>query len=253
MTSTDRDEARPSALVLYARATAYAIFQAFTVLLYATLGTAVSVFLPFRLRYRLMRTWADLNTWFLVHVVCLRYRVCGLEHIPDQPSVVMANHQSAWETIVLPRFLPPLTWVLKRELLWIPFFGWGLASVEPIAIDRRVGRAALRQLLDTGSRRLRTGRWVMVFPQGTRMPPGDLGRFKPGGALLATRTGVPVVPVAHNAGRFWGRHQFLKYPGVVHVEFGPPVETLHKTPEQVIGEVRAWIGETLARIDPPPR
>ena len=216
-----------------------------------TISSVLTLIMPYSLRYRLLTSWADLNLWCLEHVCGLSYRVDGLHNIPRQPSVVMSNHQSTWETLVLKRFFPPLSWVVKRELMWIPFFGWSLAMLQPIAIDRRAGRKAVDQLIQQGRDRLKTGMWVIVFPQGTRVAPGKKRRFRLGGAVLASETQVPVVPVAHNSGYFWPRRQFLKYPGTITVSFGPPVTTTGKSPEVIMAEVRNWIETRLEAIGGP--
>lgn len=245
---TSQAPAPPPSYILYIRSVAYLLFQVLTVLLYATLGVLVAAVLPFRYRYRLLRTWAEINIWFLARVCRLDYQVEGLENRPSRPSIVMANHQSAWETLAFQHFFPPMAWVLKRELLWIPFFGWGLALIEPIAIDRKAGRRSLERMIEVGRQRLRAGRWVMIFPQGTRLPPGEVGRFKVGGAMLAVATDAPVVPVVHNSGRYWGRRRLLKYPGTIRVIIGPPIETGGRDAQEVLTEVRTWIEEHMRRI-----
>jgi len=168
-------------------------------------------------RYRLIAQWARFITWLSGWLLGIRYRVEGLEHLPERPAVVLAKHQSAWETIAFQLIFPPLSFVLKRELLRIPFFGWGLALTSPIAIDRNAGRDALRQIEEQGRQRMAQGFWVLVFPEGTRVRPGERGRYQIGGAWLAARTGAPVVPVAHNAGELWPKNAFLKRPGTVTV------------------------------------
>lgn len=239
----------PPSYALYARASLYLVFEVVTIMLYTTVGVLVAAVLPFRPRYRLLRTWAEINIWFLARVCKLDYQVEGLQNCPSRPSIVMANHQSAWETLAFQRFFPPMAWVLKRELLWIPLFGWGLALIEPIAIDRKAGRRSLDRMIDVGRRRLRAGRWIMIFPQGTRLPPGEVGRLKIGGAMLATNTEAPIVPVVHNSGRYWGRKRFVKYPGTIQVVIGPPIETEGRSAQEVLAEVRTWIEENLRRID----
>jgi len=214
--------------------------------------SVLTLIVPYSVRYRMLTSWADLNLWCLERVCGLSYRVDGLHNIPDQPSVVMSNHQSTWETLVLKRFFPPLSWVVKRELMWIPFFGWSLAMLQPIAIDRGAGRRAVDQLIQQGQDRLKSGLWVVVFPQGTRVAPDKKRRFRLGGAALACQTQVPVIPVAHNSGYFWPRRQFLKYPGTITISFGPPVSTAGKSPEVVMAEVKTWIETRLEAIGGPP-
>ena len=168
--------------------------------------------------------------------------------MPQQPSVVMAKHQSAWETIALPVLLPPMAMVIKRELLRIPFFGWGMAMLAPIAIDRSEGRAALRQLTEQGRKRLAEGMWVLIFPEGTRVAVGESGKYNIGGAWLAVHAGAQVVPVAQNAGRLWPRNAWLKRPGLITVRIGPPIDTAGKRPDAVSEEVRAWIEDAMRHL-----
>jgi 1-acyl-sn-glycerol-3-phosphate acyltransferase len=208
-------------------------------------------FLPFSQRYRFLSRWGYFNLWWLKKTCSLSFRIQGREHIPSGPAVVLCKHQSAWETIALQRIFPPQIWVLKQELLWIPFFGWGLALLEPIAINRRAGRKALDQIILQGRRRLAAGRWVVIFPEGTRVPPGTMGRFRIGGAALAQATGYPVVPVAHNAGRYWPRGGFIKYPGVIDIVIGPVIDTRKKTAIQVNHAAYDWIERVMKEIDLP--
>ncbi|MDR1463043.1 MAG: 1-acyl-sn-glycerol-3-phosphate acyltransferase, partial [Azoarcus sp.] len=160
-------------------------------------------------RHRWVTAWVPAMMWAAQHLLGIRCRVIGQENIPAGPAVIAAKHQSAWETFGLQAIFPPLCFVLKRELLWVPFLGWGLASIPKIAIDRAAGKDALAQVIEQGRERLKEGLWVAVFPEGTRVAPGVRGRYKPGGAFLAKRAGVPLVPVAHNAGDFWRRNAFL--------------------------------------------
>ena len=160
-----------------------------------------------------------------------------------EPAVILSQHQSAWETLAFQEIFPPQVLVLKRELLWIPFFGWGLALMSPIAINRANGRAALRDIARRGKERLAQGFWVVVFPEGTRVRPGQRREYQQGGAWLAAQCGVPVVPVAHNAGRLWPRNGFLKRPGTVTVRIGPPIEAANRDPKTINELARTWIEE----------
>ena len=202
----------------------------------------------FHARRRYLYGWTAFNVWWLGVTCGLRHRVVGMEHLVGAPAMVMAKHESTWETIVLQGILPPQVWVLKRELLRIPFFGWGMALLDPIAIDREAGRKALAQMLRQGKERLARGLWLVVFPEGTRVAPGERGEYKIGGAILAVREGVRVVPAAHNAGDFWPRHSFVKRPGTIELRFGPPIETAGREPAVVLAEVEAWIEENCADI-----
>lgn len=195
---------------------------------------------------RLARAWTGAVLWGLCRLCGIRARVHGRENLPDGPAVVLSKHQSTWETIALARLLPqPQTWVLKRELLRIPFFGWAMALFRPIAIDRAAGRQAVRQLLETGLERLAEGSWIVVFPEGTRMPVGETRRFAHSGAALAVRAGAPVVPIAHNAGVFWPRRGLAKHPGVIDLVIGPAIPTRDASAAEVSAQAEAWINETV--------
>ncbi|NTV96582.1 MAG: 1-acyl-sn-glycerol-3-phosphate acyltransferase [Thiobacillus sp.] len=182
-------------------------------------------------------------------ILGIRYRVVGLEHLPKGgPAIVMAKHQSAWETIAFQLIFPPLSFVLKKELFKIPFFGWGLAMISPIAIDRDAGREALKDIEAQGADRLAKGFWVLIFPEGTRVKHGERGKYNVGGAWLAAKSGVPVIPVAHNAGRLWPKNAFIKRPGEITVVIGPAIATAGKKPAAINSEVEAWIEAEMARL-----
>ena len=199
-------------------------------------------------RYRVTSRWTLLML-FLLRVICgIQYRVLGDEHIPKTPSIVLSKHQSAWETLAFQKIFPPQVWVLKKELLRIPFFGWGLAMTSPIAIDRSSGKAALEQVVEQGRDRLEQGFWVVIFPEGTRIAPGKKGKYRIGGAWLATHTNVPVVPVAHNAGELWGRNSFIKRPGTITVSIGAPINPTGMEPGDLNAKVEAWIEAETKRI-----
>jgi 1-acyl-sn-glycerol-3-phosphate acyltransferase len=186
---------------------------------------------------------------WLLRVVCdIRMEVRGVENIPKEPCLVMCKHQSAWETFALQTVFPPQVWVLKRELLLLPFFGWGLALTSPIAINRSKGKQAIKQLLEQGKARLAQGFCVVIFPEGTRMAHGTRGKYKIGGALLAEATGVPVVPIAHNAGKYWGRSAFLKYPGTIIMSIGKPIEPQELKAEEINRRVEDWIETEMERL-----
>lgn len=186
---------------------------------------------------------------FLLRVTCgINYRVLGAEHIPKTPSIVLSKHQSAWETLAFQKIFPPQVWVLKKELLRIPFFGWGLAMTSPIAIDRNTGKAALEQVVEQGMDRLKQGFWVVIFPEGTRIAPGKKGKYRIGGAWLATHTNVQVVPVAHNAGEFWGRNSYIKRPGTITVSIGAPIDPTGMEAGELNAKVEEWIEAEVSRI-----
>jgi 1-acyl-sn-glycerol-3-phosphate acyltransferase len=199
--------------------------------------------LPRLTRYRIISGWSRLVVLMARAIVRIDWRVEGRENLPSRPSVILAKHQSAWETMAFQLIFPPQVLVLKRELLWIPFFGWGLALMSPIAIDRSRGAAALRAIARRGRERLKQGFWVVVFPEGTRVAPGASRAYHPGGAWLACSAGAPVVPVAHNAGLFWPRNAFLKRPGTVTVRIGPPIDAADRDAATVNEMARKWIEE----------
>lgn len=216
---------------------------------FAFLALASAPFAPMT-RYRIIKRWADVVMWLLPRLCRIDYRVLGLENIPARPAVILSKHQSAWETIAFQRIFPPQAYVLKRELLRLPFFGWGLAQFPHVAIDRASGKEALAQVLEQGRARLEEGFSVVVFPEGTRTAPGATRRYKPGGAYLAAETGAPVLPVAHNAGEFWRRQAFLKYPGTVTVSIGPVIDPTGLGPEEVNQRAHAWIEAEMRRLFP---
>ncbi len=204
--------------------------------------------IPYKLRYRYAHNWTRFNLWWLQITCGLKYRVSGVTDIPDGAHIVMAKHQSAWETMALQKLFPPQVWIMKREIFWIPFFGWAIAAMEPIAIDRSSGRKAVTQIVEQGRKKLGEGHWIVLFPEGTRVPPGKKGRYGLGGAILATETGYSVIPVAHNAGEFWKRNDFIKRPGTVDVVIGEPIESKGLTPNELNQKVEAWIEGEMAKI-----
>ena len=224
---------------------------------YTGLAIATIIFVPlsiiliplnFPLRFRIISQWAVFNLWWLKVVCGLNHVVEGLDNIPDRPVIIMCKHQSAWETLALQKIFPPQVWLLKRQLLWIPFFGWGLALLDPIAIKRSQGSKALRQLLEQGTQRLNTGKWVIIFPEGTRVAPGQKKQYQKGGAILAEHSGYPVIPVAHNAGEYWPRRGFAKRPGNIHVIIGPPIETKGRKSGEINQLAEQWIEGAMDKI-----
>jgi 1-acyl-sn-glycerol-3-phosphate acyltransferase len=203
---------------------------------------------PFVWRSRAARLYAAFVMGALRLLCGIDYRVEGRENLPPGAAIIFSKHQSTWETYALQLIFPAQTWVLKRELMWVPFFGWGLATLKPVAIDRQAGRKAVKQVIEQGTRRLAEGIWITVFPEGTRVAPGQHKRWGIGGALLAEKSGYPVVPVAHNAGELWGRRAFLKKPGTVQVVIGPPIETQGKSAGDINQQAEAWMNDTMARI-----
>jgi 1-acyl-sn-glycerol-3-phosphate acyltransferase len=229
------------------RSSLFALFQAVITFVFAIIALLCFP-LPARARYRIITTWSRLMVAGAERICGIRYRVLGAENVPQLPFIVLSKHQSAWETLAFQIIFPPQVWVVKRELLWIPFFGWGLALLSPIAIDRGAGSRALIQLLEQGRERLARRYCIVIFPEGTRVAPGRRGRYQAGGAWLAVRTGTPVLPVAHNAGELWPRDAFIKRPGLVTVSIGAPIDTGQLTPAELNGKVEDWIENEVRRI-----
>lgn len=211
---------------------------------------SLAAIFPMRARYAIIAAWRTGFMFLCERVLGIRYRVLGRENIPAEPAVILSKHQSAWETVGLQEIFPPLVFVLKKSLLAIPFFGWGLAAMKMISIDRKAGKDALRQVVDQGRDRLEAGFWVVIFPEGTRVEPGHKRRYKPGGAHLAVQTGARVVPVAHDAGEIWGKNAFLKYPGTITVSIGPAIDSVGKSEAEINMLVEAWIEAEMHRISP---
>jgi len=207
-------------------------------------------FVSQKIGYALARSWG-LQIVRLAKLICgIDYNILGMENLPSTPSIVMAKHQSAWETVSLLALMPRASWIIKRELVYVPFVGWALASLKSIAIDRKSGKNARDQILEQGREYLAAGQWVIIFPEGTRVAPGQKGRYGIGGAWLASQTGTPIVPIAHNAGELWQRNAFIKSPGTVTMSIGPVIETKDKTSLEIIRQVEAWIENEMARLPP---
>ena len=206
--------------------------------------------LPRKTRYLIVIRWSACALWWLKLTCGLSHEVSGSENIPNDPGVIFCKHQSAWETMSMQFIFPPHAQVLKRELFWIPFFGWGLASLNPIAIDRSAGAKAMRQVLKQGQERIKSGWWILLFPEGTRTPPGSKGEYSPSAAALAKRSACPLVPVAHNAGYYWSRNAFAKRPGVIQVIIGEPIETAGKSAAEITQQAEDWVEATCESLIP---
>lgn len=207
--------------------------------------------LPGHKLYGVARIWSRSQLWMLKTLCGLTHRVEGLEHLPDGAHVSMWKHSSAWETIAQASIFPPQSWVLKRELMWIPMVGWAVKCLKPIAINRKAGAAAVNQVVEQGKARLAEGLWILIFPEGTRVAPGETRKYGISGALLASRAGCKIIPVAHNAGLFWPRRGWLKRPGVIQVRVGPPIDAAGRDPRELNEEVRAWIEGQVQSFEGP--
>jgi len=217
-----------------------------------TLLTAILLsfvfFTPLRLRIGLVKLWINVSLGLLRFFCGLKYHVEGLENIPQHGFILMSKHSSTWETIALQKFFDPMVWVVKRELTRIPFFGWGLIAVNAIALNRQTGRKAIKQLVLESRMRMDQGRILMLFPEGTRVAPLEQKPFKIGGAIVAEQTGYAILPIAHNAGEFWPRHSWIKWPGTIRLVIGEPIEPEGKKSDQIIEEVKQWITTTCDEI-----
>jgi 1-acyl-sn-glycerol-3-phosphate acyltransferase len=242
----------PSKPVLYLRSLIFWLGFTITTVI---VGTAVIISYPLDadVRLRVARYWGTINLWLLKTICRLDYRIEGMEHIGSRNAIVFAKHQSTWETMLLHKIIPLGRWVFKRELMRVPFFGWALACTDPIAIDRSAGGAAVNQLVARGTEKLKKGKWINIFPEGTRTSPGKKTRYKMGAAALAANSGYPVLPIAHNAGEYWPRHSFIKWPGLIEVRVGPYIETAGRKPEEIMKEARTWIENAMDEISDPAR
>jgi 1-acyl-sn-glycerol-3-phosphate acyltransferase len=228
------------------------------VLVVAVVGYSIAIMLLSRMVERqsllnLAASWSRVLLRSLKGLCGLDYRLSGIENLPPEPCILMAKHQSAWETIAAPSVIPrPQAWVLKQELMRVPFFGSALRAFHPIAIDRKAGRQAMRQLLQEGMAQLEQGQSILVFPEGTRVAVGAAAPFNIGGALLAQKSGAPVVPIAHNAGVFWKRRALRKIPGCIDMVIGPPIDPIGRSAKEINALVKAWIDETVDALPQTP-
>lgn len=204
--------------------------------------------LPQDFRYKMITCWTNFMVWSVKITCGIKYELRGKENIPSEPGIIFSKHQSTWETFYLPGVFHQPTIILKKELLKIPFFGWGLSIIDPIAIDRSQKRNALDQIIDQGKKYLAQGRFILCFPEGSRVKPGEVVKYKIGGGRLAEATRAQVIPVAHNAGEFWPRKGFLKKSGTVTVVIGPAIDTHDKTATDILIEAQAWIESTMREI-----
>ena len=230
----------------------FALFQLIVTPIYAIL-VLLAFWLPPVPRFKFITGWCWINLAAARLICGIRHRVLGRQNIPprDAPHIVMSKHSSTWETLALNFLFPPLAFVAKKELLSIPFFGWAFTLASPITIDRKAGMDAMQQIAGQGRERLRQGFWIVVYPEGTRIRAGTRARYKTGGARLAIALGVPIVPVAHNAGYLWPKGVLGKRSGTVTVSIGPPIRTEGKDMQRLINEVETWIEDEVARLGNP--
>jgi 1-acyl-sn-glycerol-3-phosphate acyltransferase len=230
---------KPSSPVLFFRSLLFWIVFALSILLY-WIPVCCSVVLPIRKRYDIVNLWVKFNLWWLRVSCDIDHRVKGVENIYE-PAIVYAKHQSTWETLALKTLFPHAVYVAKRELLWVPFFGWAFSVLDFININRAAGRKVMPQLIEQAKTKIANGFSITIFPEGTRTAVGAPPVYKMGGSIMAVESGAPIVPVAHNAGLFWPRRSFIKYPGTVTISIGPKIESTGRTPEQLRDLGRDWI------------
>lgn len=228
------------------------LFQVYFYASVAIISSLIVLFswLPYKRRFVFARLWGRSMLWAGRWLCGLRYQFEGLENIPDEASVVLIKHTTVFETYAQLVVFPPHAWVLKRELQWIPIFGWGVAAMRPIAIDRRGGRAAIAQVIEQGKKKLAAGVWVNVFPEGTRMAAGETRKYGISGAALAKEAGVKIVPVAHNAGDLWARRGARRYPGLIRFVVGPAIDASAQSPRETNLLAQQWIESKMAQISP---
>ncbi|MBK31989.1 MAG: 1-acyl-sn-glycerol-3-phosphate acyltransferase [Legionellales bacterium] len=233
--------------MLFLRSLLFYIGQIISTILIAPVGV-IAFPLDFKKRYYLITRWAVFNLWWLKICCNVTYEILGKENIPKKPCIVMCKHQSAFETLALQRIFIPQVWILKKELLQIPIYGWGLASMQPIAINRDSSIKSFKQIADQGCERLEKGYWVIIFPEGTRVAPNKKKKYLPGGGMLAEKSGARIVPVAHNAGRLWPRNSMIKKPGLITIKIGPVMESKNKTAKEITNNVENWIEKTVGEL-----
>ncbi len=233
--------------MLILRSLLFYIGQIISTILIAPIGI-IAFPLDFKKRYYLITRWAVFNLWWLKICCNVTYEIKGKDNIPGKPCIVMSKHQSAFETLALQQIFIPQVWILKKELLQIPIYGWGLASMQPIAINRDSTIKSFRQIADQGCERLQKGYWVIIFPEGTRVAPNKKKKYLPGGGMLAEKSGAQIVPVAHNAGRLWSRNSMIKKPGLITIKIGPVIESENKSAKEITDEVENWIEKEIGEL-----
>lgn len=246
--SRENKEMQQSKFILYFRSCIFAIFSLVIITIFGLFSLFLFLF-PLQTRYEVIYGYIDFYFYFLKLICKLDYQIIGLENIPaDRAGIVFSKHSSTFETFLLPRYFHQAAPIAKHELAWVPFFGWGLAAVQPIFINRANKKSAMQQIIEKGKKFLAAGRWILFFPEGTRVPYGTVGHYKLGGARLAVASDAPILPVAHNAGKYWPRRKLIKYPGTVKVVIGPLIESKNRSPEELLEEAKVWIEDTIAKM-----
>jgi len=227
------------------RSLLFTIIMWFNTILLA-IASGLLIFFPFSVRAKYIQLYPSFNIWILKLICGVKFEVKGKENLPEDGNFILfSNHQSTWETFAFQLIFPPLCFVVKKELLHVPLFGWALAMLKPIAIKRSSGRVALKQLIEQGTERLKQGIVVVIYPEGTRIPPGVNSEYKKGGAILAEKSGYPVVPVAHNAGYYWPKRGFMKKAGLITVHIGKPVQSKGRKAKEILEEAKDYISSHI--------
>ena len=236
--------------VLWVRTLFFYIGYALSTMLWGTSLTVIAQFVPKRSRFRLVIVpWVSFVLWWLKLTCGIRVEVRGKEHLGKEPGILLMKHASTWDALYSQLLVCPQTTVIKRKLLWIPCFGWAFWVTNPIAIDREQRMSALRFIVGEGRQRLGAGVWVTMFPEGTRVPSGQVGRFQRGGAMLAKQSGVPTYFIAHNGGHYWRYKAFIKHPGVIQVRISPPQVVGDRTSQEFNEDAETWMREQMDELE----
>ena len=241
-------------LIHLLRSVLHTLFMAVTVVPWALAVLIAAPFLNSTQIYWMCAGWLKLAVASGQLILGIRNEVIGFENLPvgsTAPAVLLLKHQSTWETFCMPALMPhPLAYVFKKELLYVPFFGWAMSRMDMIHIDRSKRAQAFNRVVEQGQRLLNQGTWVIMFPEGTRIPRGQKGQYKSGGTRLAVATGAPVIPIAVTSAKCWPRKAFIKRPGTVEFSIGKPIPSEGREPDELMREVEAWIETEMRRLDP---
>ncbi len=241
-------------LLAWVRSVLHLLWMVLTIVPWATFAIVASLFVSPTRMYWICAGWLKAAVVGGQWILGIRNRISGFENLPSgttDPAVLLVKHQSTWETLLMPAIMPhPLAYVFKRELLYIPFFGWSMARMDMIHIDRKQGSRAFAKVVQQGRRLLKQGNWVIMFPEGTRIPRGEAGQYKSGGTRLAIACGAPVIPIAVTSAKCWPRKAFVKWPGTVDISIGKPIPTEGRKQDELMREVQAWIEAEMRRLDP---
>ncbi len=225
--------------MLFLRSLLYFIGSIVSLILVALCGIFL-IFSPYPIRYKIISKWAVFCVWWINITLNIKINVIGRENIPKSPCVIVSNHQSTFEVLAFQTLFPSQTWVLKKELLWLPVFGWNLALLKPIVIDRGYKLRALKKVISQGCDRLKNGIFVIIFPEGTRQPENQLGHYQNGAVAIAKKSGHDLLPVYHNSGKLWPKGGFVKQPGTITVVIGKAITAEDRVATELTEEIRSW-------------